>query len=611
MDPAILEPHPELALGLIVTLGIGAQWAAWRLGLPSILLLLAAGLAVGPVGLGLIDPRALLPAEVLFTVVSAAVAVILFEGGLTLRLRELGHGGAPLRRLLWLGVPLAWLLGAGAYGWFYGGPVELALSVGAILVVTGPTVIGPLLAQVKPSGRAGTIAKWEGILNDPIGAVLAVLMLEVVLARGQLAAWGSVALGLAVAAVIGVVGGLLCAWLTVTAMRRGWLPDHLHGVGTLALVLVLAIGCNQIQAESGLLAVTVYGAGLANQRRVSVRHVTAFNEHLRTLLIALLFIVLAARFTPVQLTSLDWRAAAFLGLLVLAVRPLCVAAACAVTDLPWRDRALLAWMAPRGIVAAAVASLFALKLDAAGLDGGEVIEPLLYAVIVGTVLIYGLGAGPLASLLGQRAGARGGLLLIGAQPWARALATAVRDAGYPVLLIDSDREKVRAARMEGLEVRNYSVMEARADDDGDLPPGIDRMLALTPSDEANALAALRFAHVIGRDGVYQLDAEDGDLGSRELSNHLSGHPVLGGGIGYRELERRFGAAAEAKVTTLTESYGLADYRREDRDALPLLVLRAGGRLEVLAEADPEIYDGDRLVALVAPSAGGDDVARAG
>ncbi|MDA3959153.1 MAG: sodium:proton antiporter [Planctomycetota bacterium] len=586
--------HQDTVIIGIVLLGCLAQWLAWRWRLPSILVLLATGLAVGPVGLGVIDPANLVSDEILFAVVSCAVAVILFEGGLSLRLNEFKRGGVPLKRLLWIGVPVAWLGGASAFAALYGGSLELALLVGAILVVTGPTVIGPLLKQVQPVGRAGPIAKWEGILNDPIGAVLAVLMVEVVLARGKLDAWGSVVLGLLVAAVVAIAGGLLCAWVTVTMMRRGWLPDHLHGVATLAITLGLFMLSNAAQSESGLLAVTVYGAALANQSAVSVRHVTVFNEHLRTFLISVLFIVLAARFTPEQVAILDWRVFVFLALLVLLIRPLCVLSATIGTTLNWRERTLLAWMAPRGIVAAAVASLFALELSAAGVPGAELVEPLLYAVIVGTVLVYGLGARPLAGLLGLRADSRGGVLFIGAHGWARALARTVRDAGYPVQLIDSDRGKVAAARLDGLPAETFNVLSNALEDEGEGFPGIDCMLALTASDEANALAAIRYAEHFGREHVYQLA---GTGGASELAQHLSGRVVGGGKLSFAELQHRFGANASGKVTALTESYSLEDYRRENgSDVWPAMVIGADGRFEVVTDilrAGP----GDSILAL--------------
>jgi NhaP-type Na+/H+ or K+/H+ antiporter len=285
--------HILLSLASIIVLGIGAEWLAWRLRLPSILLLLIFGIVVGPVT-GFLNPDALF-GDLLLPVVSIAVAIILFEGGLNLRISELRQVGGVVRNLITIGVLVTWLIGAGAAHFLLGLNFALALLLGAILVVSGPTVIMPLLRHLRPSGQVGSILKWEGIVIDPIGAILAVLVFEAILAGGFREAAAVTVIGLLKTILIGGGIGMLGAMIMVLLLRRFWIPDFLHGAVSLTLVIAVFAGSNLLQTDSGLLAATVMGIYLANQRTVSVRHIVRFKENLRVLLISGLFILLAAR----------------------------------------------------------------------------------------------------------------------------------------------------------------------------------------------------------------------------------------------------------------------------------------------------------------------------
>ncbi|MCH5377521.1 MAG: sodium:proton antiporter, partial [Planctomycetes bacterium] len=395
-------------------LGLIAQWLAWRVRIPSILLLLAFGIALGQ----FIKPDDLLAKltgsdpstgpKLLFPIVSLSVAVILFEGGLTLRLSELREAGRGVLRLVTVGALLSWGMAAVAAWWLLDFDPKVASLLGAILIVTGPTVVGPILRQIRAKRRVGSIIKWEGIVIDPVGAVLAVIVFEVVFADAG-AGVGHALILLVKTIVIGAGLGVATAGLLVAVMRRYWLPDFLHGVAVLAIALAVFTISNWMQHESGLVTVTVLGILLANQRKIPVRHVVEFKEHLGVFLISCLFIVLGSRLDLRDLGALGWGGAGFVAAMILLVRPVSVFVAMLGDQTQFKERIFLAFLAPRGIVAAAVSSVFALKLGASITMNGdsadmlaqaERLVPVTFLVIVSTVACYGLLAGRLARMLG-------------------------------------------------------------------------------------------------------------------------------------------------------------------------------------------------------------------
>jgi NhaP-type Na+/H+ or K+/H+ antiporter len=594
-----VREHVPIALAGILVLGVAAQWAAWRLRLPAILLLLAAGYLAGPV-LGWLHPDELF-GELLLPVISLSVAVILFEGGLTLNLHELREVGGAVAGLITVGILVTWVLAAAAaYVWLHL-PLALATLLGSILVVTGPTVILPLLREIRPNPRVGSVIKWEGIVNDPIGAILAVLVFEAILAGGvqhgaSVAAWGVLK-----AAVAGGGVGLAAAAVMVFVLRRHWVPDFLQNPVFVMAVVAAYTAANLLQTESGLLATTVMGAALANQRRVTVRHVAEFKESLRVLLLAFLFITLAARVPVQDLRTLGWASGAFLATLVLVVRPAATLVSTWRSNLTWRERALVAWMAPRGVVAAAVSSIFALRLADAGWTEAPRIVVLAFLVITGTVTVYGLTAAPLARALGLATPNPQGALLVGAHAWARALARALRDLKIEVVLADSNWTNVAAARREGLRALHVNVLGERALDE--IPvEGLGRLLALTPNDEVNSLAALHFREIFGRSEVYQLPS--GNAGQREedLAPTLRGRLLFAPTATYEELGRRFAAGATIERTKLAPDFDPEAFRQRYGDrTLPLFLLQENGNLAVFAtDRAPTPRPGQTLVHLVEP-----------
>ncbi len=591
-----MHQHIILQLAGVVGVGVLVTWFAWRFRLPSILLLLLAGFIAGPVT-GLLDPDALL-GPLTFPVVSLSAAIILFEGGLSASWREIRSVAGPVRRLVTVGLVLTWMALAAAASSLLGLPRELGLLLGAILVVTGPTVIGPLLLHVRPRGRVGSVAKLEGIINDPIGAIVAVLVYEVInVARPGTAATVAIAVVLT-SIVAGVLAGFLGAALVVVLLRKRLLPAFLQNAVTVAVVLGVYVTANAIQEESGLLAVTLMGMALATQRSVDVRAIVQFNEHVRVMLIPVLFIVLAARIDLDAFRALPLGLPAFV-LAVFGVRIVAVLVSLLGTDAPWRERVWLCGMAPRGIVAAAVSSLFGIRLSQLGWEGADLFMPVVFIVIVATVVVYGLGALPLAKVLGLHGGSAEGVLVLGAGPVARTLARGLERAGVRVLLVDPDWGNVATARQEGLEAEHGLIASQRLLDRLDLE-GIGHLLAVSHDDQANTLAVAHFRSVFEQN-VYQLQPERASTGgSAKWSppKAIRGRPV-GGGLSHRDVARLIAEGAVCKVTRITDEFDYTALKRHyGRDVHPLFVVGPAGHLEPFDEREKERLAGSRVVSLV-------------
>ncbi|MBN1845013.1 MAG: sodium:proton antiporter [Sedimentisphaerales bacterium] len=611
MDEGVL-----ISLATIIVLGILAQYLAWRFRLPAILLLLVFGLLAGPLGrlleadspLGrilapfLIDSDGLF-GELLFPFVSLAVAVILFEGGLSLKLAELRESGRVVWLLVTVGAAVGVLATSAAAYWILHLPLELAVLLAAILSVTGPTVIIPLLRHVRPTRRIGSVIKWEGILIDPIGAILAVLVYEAITSHADDQALSIALLSLLKTIAAGGLTGLAGAVILLWAIRRHLLPDLLQNSIVLMFVLACFVGANVLQSESGLLAVTLMGFVMANQKRVSVERIAHFKEDLRVLLISILFIVLSARLRISDLKHLDMNSVLFLVVLIVAARPLAVALSTAGSKLTGKERLFLANMAPRGIVAAAVSSILALRLVAQGQTEAARLMPITFMVIIGTVAYYGLSSSLLGRLLGVSQPNPRGILLVGAHRWARQIAQALQAEHIPVLLADTSWPEVNAARMEGLPVVYGSIFAARVAEEVETNP-IGRLLALTSNDEVNALASVRFAHAFGRKEVYQLPAKNLSGAETEATApELRGRILFGPEMTFHYLYHRFLNGAAMKRTRLSEEFDFEAYQRRYGDkAIAMFLIDAEGRLEIFtADRTLTAKAGDTLISLVDPS----------
>nr|WP_239537559.1 sodium:proton antiporter [Dyella mobilis] len=481
----------------MLAIGFFAQWLAWRVKLPAILFLLLAGIVLGPIG-HVLDPDKLL-GPLLFPVVSLSVALILFEGSLTLRFSELSGIGHVVRGLVSYGAVVALLLLAAAAHYLAGLGWDLSLLFGALTCVTGPTVIMPMLRTLRPNARIANTLRWEGIVIDPLGALFAVLIYEAIVSRHQ---------GHAVGVFLGtVLGGVICGGVAALALafllRRQFIPEYLQNYGTLAIVLLSFTLSNTIAHDSGLLTVTIMGIALGNLRDVHVDDILDFKEHLTVLLVSMLFILLAARLSWPLPPGTLWAGIAIFLVAQFVVRPITVLVSSIGSGMGWRDRALISWVAPRGIVAASVSALFALRLSHLGVAGSEVLVPLVFILIIGTVVLQSATARPLARWLKVAEPDPRGVLIFGSDAVARAIGKALSEAGFHILLADDDWDGIRRARMEGLSTFYGNPASAHADRHLVLA-GIGQMLGLSTHRERNSLACLHYQQEFGREKVYRL-----------------------------------------------------------------------------------------------------------
>jgi NhaP-type Na+/H+ or K+/H+ antiporter len=563
------------ALALVFGIGACAHWLAWRLRVPAILLLLVAGFVAGPVT-GVLEPM-LLFGDAFRPLVSFAVALILFEGGLSLRFDELRGSGTVVRNLVSTGALVTWVLSTLAGVYVAGVPFDVAVLVGAILVLTGPTVVIPIVRHVRPRPPLGPILRWEGILIDPIGALLALLVLEALTHASGGTVW-NVALGVLRTVVFGGGLGLLGGFGLSRALERYLVPDMLHVPVTFGAVAVTFALANQLQSESGLLAVTVMGIAMANRRGLDTAHIVEWKEQLATILLSVLFVCIAATLPLEQLTKLGWRALAYAAALIVVVRPVAVWVATLRSPLPWRDRAFLAAMAPRGIVACAVASEFALHYaQSGGGDPGAVVA-LVFPMIVLSVCVYGLLGRPIARSLGVAQADPQGALILGADVLGREIGTALRSLGLDVLLVDTNVGNAAAARTLGLRTWHGSILSSRFADEAELA-AIGNVLALTPSAEVNKLALRQFRSTFGRANLYRAITHAEAREERD--------PLMPGRVLFRadatvdRLNQQLRDGGRIRATKLTEQFGPGHFAAQHPGAVPMFVWTPEQELQVV------------------------------
>ncbi|MBK5223503.1 MAG: cation:proton antiporter [Acidimicrobiia bacterium] len=561
---------PTAAIATVVAVGVVAQWVATKLKIPSILLLLGAGLAAGP-GLDVIDPDALL-GDLLFPVVSMGVALLLFEGGLGLHRSELGSWSGVLVRLLTVGVAITGVVAAIAAATVGGLSLETAVVFGAIMTVTGPTVIIPLLRQTRLRPRVARVLRWEGIAIGAVGATLAIVVLEAVVLAGE----GPVVIAREVllTAVVGSGIGLATAMALAWALGHRLVPDHIQNAVIIAAVLVAFALANHWREEGGLFAATVLGIALANQRRAPVRHVVEFQENLGVLLIGSIFVLLGARVEAQDLRANLVPALAVLAVLVFVARPLSVAASTWRSSLTRQERLYIAGVAPRGIVAASVSALFALKLEAAGVQGSTDLAALTFVVVAGTVVVYGLGAGPLSRRLRLKVPDPTGVALIGAPPWAVELGRLLQRVEVSVLVVSTDEEEIRQAQQADLLVYNGRLAHR------DLAETVEAMgvrlaLAVSHREELRAFGAERFVHLLGRANVYEMprNAEE----RAQSHGGAGGHEVRELGVGLTSAD----VIAMVAAGATTELVSRVELETRGEGFFPLLTA-SNGRASVVA-----------------------------
>jgi len=519
----------EVALGVLCVLvgGVGAQWIAWRFRLPAIVLLFLLGLLLGPV-FGVIHPRHALGA-ILQPAIGLAVAIIVFEGGLALDLREWRASGEGVLRLTAVALPINWLLGTaaahflGGLGW---GP---AFLFGAIVVVTGPTVVLPLLRHTRLQRRPAAFLRWEAIVNDPIGAILATLVLEVLLLRsdaGPDAVLTGILPHMLASLVLAVVAGIVPALLVRSLFLRDLMPEILKTPVLLSLALLVYAVCNIRMEGAGLVASTVFGMALANLRVPGLSELRRFKESLVVLMVSALFVLLTADLDRATLARLSWPIVVLTLATLFVVRPLAIALATVRSSLTIPERLLSAWIAPRGIVAAAVAGVAGLRLQQAGYPTAELVTPAVFAVIAATMVLHGFTLRPLARRLKLTLSNSPGIAFVGASAWTTDLAAVLNEAGVPVLLIDTYPGALDAARGEGVPALQAEILSHHGAHALDDYP-VDYLVATTPDQIYNGLVCARLAPELGRERVFQISPGADRLDAYRGLNRDARGKVLG------------------------------------------------------------------------------------
>ncbi len=595
-----------LSVALIGGLGLGAQWLAWRLQAPAIVLMSLAGLAVGPLWSVLFGHPLLNPDEefgdLLRPIISLAVAVILFEGGLVLKFDNLRDAGPAVRRMVFVGGPLAWVLGALAARYAAGLDWASSVVFAGVMVVTGPTVIMPLLRQSKLSGRSGAALKWEGIVNDPVGALFAVIAFEIVRVASGGGSILATAAWVLIAAILGVLLGLALGYCIVRAFRAGWTPEYLKAPLIFASVILCYATAETIESEIGLVAVTAYGMTLANSRLAGLVELRKFKEDIAVLLVSGVFVILTANLTTETIAAaLNWRTVAFLICMLFIVRPISVWLSTYGT-LERNEALLLGWIAPRGIVAVAVSGLFGqllVDLQATSdyeFTGAEMITPLAFAMVFATVVLHGFSIGPLARRLGLSHIGRPGVLLIGVNPWSVDFARELSAAGVDVTLADSNWRRLKPARDAGLETFFGEVLSEEAELRLD-HARFDTAIALSANEPYNALVSGHFAPELGRHKVYQLSSTDGeDEDPKGISLGARGRTLIKRGRSYDALLRDHYRGWVFAKTQLTAKYDLTQFLTDRPKSDLVAEIRADGSILFLGpNREPRGGEGVTLI----------------
>ncbi|MBL0162607.1 MAG: sodium:proton antiporter [Xanthomonadales bacterium] len=582
-----------LALTGIVVLGVLAQWIAWRLRLPAIVLLLGVGVIVGPI-LHLLDPDKMF-GDLLFPLTSLSVAIILFEGSLTLRFREIHGLRGPILNLVTLGAAINIFMLTVAALYFLRAPIGIALLIGAIGCVTGPTVVTPMLRAIRPVPAVDKVLRWEGIIIDPIGAILAVIALEFTMKGDNTDTWWVLGKLVLSGSLIGAGAALVLGGL----LKRHLVPWYLRNVVTLALLFTAFTASNTIAHEAGLLAVTVMGVVLANTRDLDMDDVLNFKESLTVLLVSLLFIILAARLDLDSFHTLGWGFPLFLLTVFFIARPMAVFASATGSKLSLRERGLIAWIGPRGIVAAAVASLFALRLEADKVPGGELLVPAIFSIIISTVLVQSFTARRLALRWKLAEDQPLGVIIVGSGLVPVTIGQALKKAGYDVTLADSNWDALKRARMAGLKTYFGSVVSDHAEHHLD-STGVARLLAMSNRPGQNTLACLHYRSELGTDGVFALrTTEDHDKAKLTLTGSLKMPWLFDDRIDDVRLQDAIESGAVIKTSKLKDNYTLADLKqRSEGLAIPLFAIDPKRRLvPFTSNQEPPVKSGWEIMAL--------------
>lgn len=591
-------------------LGILAQWFAWKLKIPAILPLILIGLFVGPIstlisedGTKWLEPiwngeEGVFPGESLFYFVSLAIAVVLFEGGLTLRKKEISNIGPIIVKLITIAV-IVTFVGAGlAAHWIFGLTWQISFLFAALIIVTGPTVIAPILRNIPLKKDISSVLRWEGILIDPIGALVAVLVFEFIrIEDGQdftsraLMEFGRIVL-------FGCTFGFAFAHALVYAIKKNVIPHYLLNVVTLAVVIGVFVLADNFAHESGLLAVVIMGMVMGNINLPNLKELLYFKESLSILLVSILFILLAANMQLEEMMLVFNKEALFLfAAIVFLLRPLGVFLSSINSGLNFREKLFISWVGPRGIVAAGIASLFGLRLARQGVPGAEYITPLVFMVVLGTVLLNATTARYVAKMLGVFLKDSKGILIVGASSISRLIAKYLQDNNRHVVLIDSNPDNIRKAQDLEIDAIEESVYSDDLLNNIELND-IGYIMAMTGNSDINKTAINKFSKQFGENGAFRVVSSD-EMNNPEknppegLFSHTDDYIKLA------EVSRSYPTIHEVKLNSQSHYGGLIEISKTDPDIIPLFVKTLSGDFKIIPSNSSEVVieEGYQLVYL--------------
>ncbi len=596
-----------LELSAIIVFGILAQWIAWKMKIPAIFPLILLGLMMGPLstfflGEQWIKPENIFAGNTMYYFVSLSVGIILFEGGLTLKFKEVKKLAGVVRNLLLFGPLIMGLGGAFIAHYFLGMDYRVGLLFGSLIIVTGPTVIAPILRSVKPNKNLSTILKWEGIVIDPIGALVAVLVYELFFVS-TMGVGGDHSIGLTQVALrtffltvcVGSFFGLFSGWALHYLLKKDLIPHFLINVISLGFVLFAFAGADSLQAESGLLSVTVMGILMANIKTPNIEKILDFKESLTVILISVLFIILSSNISINQLRLLEINSLYIFLLVVFILRPLVVWISAWKSNLNWKEKAFIAWIGPKGIVAAAVASLFSLYLmsDKISLPPSlrqdvELLVPLTFMIILGTVTLNGLTAKLLAKLLGLVQEQQNGVIIVGANEGSICIASYLEKHHIHTTLYDLSKENIRNAKSAGLHVMERNILS----DDGDtMTEHASQLIALTSSNDVNIIACRKFNSIFGDKNVFRLVTVN-EIKLKALSRPTD--ILFSADSDYIKLIELVRKYPDLKEVEITSSNQLQNLLNNNDDYIPILIRRKNKVLFINVDFEYQYQEGDSM-----------------
>lgn len=565
----------SLMIACLIALGIFAQWLGWFFKKPAIIFLLIAGLLLGPT-FHLFNPDELL-GDLLFPIISLGVAIILFEGALTLNLPEIKNHGMVVTKLVSIGALITIAITALAAWLMMDLSFPLALLFGSLVCVTGPTVIVPLLRSVRPNRTISNILRWEGIIIDPIGALFVVLIYEWIIAGHSPFIFAQVI-------IIGLILGIISAFALATALKNHWIPEYLQSVATLATVLFIFSFSNALIEESGLLTVTVMGMVMANIKNLHIEDIIDFKETLSILIISLLFIVLSARVNFAGFAQMGFGGIVVLFIVMFVARPISVWICALGSALSRNEKLMISWIAPRGIVAAAVSSLFVLKLQSSGNQQADILVPMVFTIIIGTVMLQSLSSKAIAHKLGVAEDIPNGVLITGSQPFAITLGKSLKENGFDVLIASNLYQQTQRARMAGLASYYGNPVSEYADRKLNLV-GIGQLIALHAREEDNLLSTLRYRNEFGNDNVYRIRTNTQEVAHEAYHVHWQSPWLFGKNITNAQIHQLIDEGAAIKLTTLSEAYSWEQYQADNPYNIALYAIDSKNQLHIFSSAN--------------------------